>query len=31
MPVYSTEVHIIEKALAKHCPQKGYAVLLKKG
>ena len=31
MRVLSNRVHNIEKAVAKYCPHKGYAVLLNKG
>ena len=31
MKEFSNRVHNIEKAVAKYCPHKGYAVLLNKG
>ena len=31
MKALSNKVHNIEKAVAKYCPRKGYAVLLNKG
>ena len=31
MKALSNQVHNIEKAVAKYCPHKGYAVLLNKG